>query len=95
MASSPTAKGSTDCKWNIVEVRRLVQEKFGKVACLFQVQIALALNLEEKDVVGVAPKGAGKTLTFWLPLIVQSAIIPSVPCSLDVEYYNVSSIRAT
>ena len=71
------------------------QEKFRKVACLFQVQIALALYLEEEDVVGVALKGAGKTLMFWLPLIAQSAIIPSVPCSLDVEYYNASSISTT
>ena len=58
MASSPTAKGSTDSKWNIAAVQHLIQEKFRKVTCLFQVQIALALYLEEKDVVGVAHRGS-------------------------------------
>jgi len=41
--------------------------KFQKGACQFQVQIALAL-FDRKDVVGIAPTGAGKILSFWIPL---------------------------
>ena len=55
-------------KWDIAKVRRLVKDKFGKVACWWQVQIALGLY-ERKDIIGVAPTGAGKTLTFWLPIL--------------------------
>ena len=55
-------------KWDITLIRYLVNNKFGKVACWWQVQIALALY-EGKDVIGVAPTGAGKTLTFWLPIL--------------------------
>jgi reverse gyrase len=55
-------------KWDIARVRRLVKDKFGKVACWWQIQIALGLY-KRKDIIGVAPTGAGKTLTFWLPTL--------------------------
>jgi superfamily II DNA helicase RecQ len=66
MASSSAPKGSLNLNWDIARVRQLVQKKFQKRACLFQVRIALALY-EGKDVVGVAATGAGKTLTFLIP----------------------------
>ena len=43
--------------------------KFEKHACWFQIQIAHA----GKDVVGCAPTGAGKTLSFWIPLLMALA----------------------
>ncbi|THU81657.1 P-loop containing nucleoside triphosphate hydrolase protein, partial [Dendrothele bispora CBS 962.96] len=49
-------------------VRELVYKKTGKRACLWQIKTALALY-HGKDVVGVARTGAGKTLSFWIPLL--------------------------
>jgi superfamily II DNA helicase RecQ len=68
--SKDTPNGSTlrPSKWDIAKVRRLVKDKFGKVACWWQVQIALGLY-ERRDIIGVAPTGSGKTLTFWLPTL--------------------------
>ena len=53
-------------------IRELVDTKFGKRACWFQIQIALNLHAG-KDVVGCAPTGAGKTLSFWIPLLIALA----------------------
>jgi len=45
-----------------------VQEKFRKHPCWYQVKTALVLYAG-KDVIGCAPMGAGKTLSFWIPLL--------------------------
>ncbi|KAF8155084.1 hypothetical protein BJ912DRAFT_1013672, partial [Pholiota molesta] len=50
------------------KIRDLTQAKFGKRACWYQVKTALALY-EGKHVIGCAPTGAGKTLSFWIPLL--------------------------
>jgi hypothetical protein len=50
--------------------RILVQEKFGKRPCWYQVKTSLALYAG-KDVIGCAPTGAGKTLSFWIPLLMD------------------------
>jgi len=54
---------STPQEWTVKEVPNLVQEKFGKCPCWYQVKTALALYAG-KDVIGCAPTGAGKTLSF-------------------------------
>jgi len=59
---------TTPREWTIQEVRDLVQAKFGKRPCWYQVKTALALYAG-KDVIGCAPTGAGKTLSFWIPLL--------------------------
>jgi superfamily II DNA helicase RecQ len=56
------------CSWTVKDVRDLVQQKFSRHPCWFQVKVALALNAG-KDVVGCAATGAGKTLSFWIPLL--------------------------
>ncbi|KAF9003897.1 P-loop containing nucleoside triphosphate hydrolase protein [Cyathus striatus] len=55
-------------KWTIPEIRRLVQSKFNKRACWMQLKIAMALYAG-KDVIGCAATGSGKTLSFWIPLL--------------------------
>lgn len=55
-------------KWSINEIRDTVKLKFGKRACWWQIKVALAI-WEGKDVVACAATGAGKTLTFWIPLL--------------------------
>jgi len=56
------------CSWSVKDIRDLVQEKFEKRPCWMQVKIALALYAG-KDVIGCAATGAGKTLSFWIPLL--------------------------
>ena len=56
--------------WSIKDIPDLVQSKFRKWACWFQVKVAQALHAGSlKDVVACAPMGAGKTLLFWIPLL--------------------------
>ena len=54
--------------WTIKRIRDITEAKFGKRPCWYQVKTALAIY-EGKDVVGCAPTGAGKTLSFWIPLL--------------------------
>jgi superfamily II DNA helicase RecQ len=57
-----------DHVWGVKEVRRLVFQVFNKRPCWFQIKVALALHAG-KDVVACASTGAGKTLSFWIPLL--------------------------
>ena len=59
---------STKRTWSTQDVRDLVQNRFGKRPCYFQIKVAQALYAG-KDVVACAPTGAGKTLTFWIPIL--------------------------
>ena len=51
-----------------MRIRSLVRERVQKCPCWFQIQVALALYYE-RDIVAVASTGAGKTLSFWIPLL--------------------------
>ncbi|EMD32167.1 hypothetical protein CERSUDRAFT_21294, partial [Gelatoporia subvermispora B] len=50
-------------------IRDLVEKKFGQRPCLFQVKVAKSLYEKQNDVVAVAATGSGKTLSFWIPLL--------------------------
>ncbi|KAF5381314.1 hypothetical protein D9615_008286 [Tricholomella constricta] len=50
------------------QIRDLVYRKFNKRACWLQIKIALSLRAGN-DVVACAPTGAGKTLSFWIALL--------------------------
>ena len=54
--------------WTIQRIWDITEAKFGKRPCWFQIQTALAIY-EGKDVVGCAPTGAGKILSYWIPLL--------------------------
>jgi len=55
-------------EWSIKEIRDLIEARFGKRPCWLQIKIMLVLYAG-KDVVGVAATGAGKTLSFWIALL--------------------------
>jgi superfamily II DNA helicase RecQ len=55
-------------KWTVDKIRDLTLRRFGKRPCWFQIEVARALY-GGKDVVGVAGTGAGKTLSFWIALM--------------------------
>lgn len=46
----------------------LVQRRFNKRPCWYQVEAAKAFYAG-RDVIGCASTGAGKTLSFWIPLL--------------------------
>ncbi|KIK32775.1 hypothetical protein CY34DRAFT_27154 [Suillus luteus UH-Slu-Lm8-n1] len=45
-----------------------VEVTFDIAPCKFQLQCVQA-QLDQKDIITIAPTGAGKTLTFWIPLL--------------------------
>ncbi|KIJ09295.1 hypothetical protein PAXINDRAFT_17613 [Paxillus involutus ATCC 200175] len=49
-------------------IEDLVEASFGVRPCTFQVRSALE-QLKRRNMITVAPTGAGKTLTFWIPLL--------------------------
>ena len=55
-------------EWTAMKICELVKAKFDKHPCWLQIKIALALYAK-KDVIGVAATGAGKTLSFWIALL--------------------------
>ena len=63
-----TPNKNTPREWTVQEIQNLVQGKFRKRPCWYQVKTALALYAG-KDVIGCAPTGARKTLSFWIPLL--------------------------
>ncbi|KAF8264330.1 P-loop containing nucleoside triphosphate hydrolase protein [Lactarius quietus] len=49
-------------------MREAVKERFGFFPCTWQLKAAL-IQLEQNDLVTLAPTGSRKTLTFWIPLL--------------------------
>ena len=56
----------------VTEIRNLCQQKLGSSPCLWQIRTALAILKGQKDVICVARTGAGKSLTFYIPLVVRT-----------------------
>lgn len=65
----------------VIEVRSLCEAVLRTSPCLWQIRTAFAILKGEKDVICVARTGAGKSLTFYLPLLVrmEGIIIIVVP----------------
>lgn len=65
----------------VQQVRSLCETALGSSPCLWQLRVAFAVLKGEKDVICVARTGAGKSLTFYLPLVVrmEGIIIIVVP----------------
>ena len=55
-------------EWTIKEIRNLVEKRFNKCPCWYQIKVALALHAG-KDVITCTATGAGKTLSFWIALL--------------------------
>ncbi|XP_006457029.1 hypothetical protein AGABI2DRAFT_79027 [Agaricus bisporus var. bisporus H97] len=54
--------------WDDAGIRRVVQERFGVRACHYQLEVAKAIY-SGQHVIGCAPTGAGKTLSFWIAML--------------------------
>lgn len=53
-------------------VREQVHAVFGIEPCLWQIQVALATLKGDKNVVSISRTGSGKTMTFWIPVILKT-----------------------
>ncbi|KAL6308381.1 P-loop containing nucleoside triphosphate hydrolase protein [Sparassis latifolia] len=65
------------------EIRERTYTAFGHTPCLWQIQVVQALLNSDKDVMSIAPTGAGKTLTFWMPLLFRPTGIQIVIAPLN------------
>ena len=66
------------------ELRQASKNVFGKLPCLWQLRVAEAILQRKKDVILTAATGAGKTLTFWLPLLAKPDSIQIVCAPLNI-----------
>ena len=57
---------------SVKELRTLCEKTWGSSPCLWQIRIAFMVLKGETDVICVARTGAGKSLTFYLPLLVRN-----------------------
>ena len=53
---------------SLEDIERHAVAFFGHRPCKWQCEVVLAI-LKGQDTICIAPTGAGKTLTFWLPLL--------------------------
>ncbi len=69
MTLSPSdVQSKAQRKWTVKEICDYTEEVTGKRPCWFQIKVALTVY-EGKDVVACALTGAGKTLSFWILLL--------------------------
>ena len=69
-----------DSDW-VVRTREEVSKVFGVEPCLWQVKVSLAVLRGDKHVLSISRTGSGKTLTFWIPVLltndgIQIVVIP-------------------
>ena len=78
-------KLNSDSEW-VKLARMRTCEVFGMDVrpCLWQIKVALATLKGEKNVLSISRTGSGKTLTFWLPLVLcdDGIIIVVLPLNI-------------
>ena len=74
-------QGLTCSDISVKKLRTLCESTWGSSPCLWQIRIAFMILKGKTDVICVARTGAGKSLTFYLPLLVRVSgiIIVVVP----------------
>ena len=76
---------NSDSEW-VKLARERAREVFGENVrpCLWQIKVALAMLKGEKHVLSISRTGSGKTLTFWLPVVLSSDGIVIVVLPLNI-----------
>ena len=69
---------------SLEELRQVAQKVFGQRPCLWQLRVAEAILQRKQDVILTAATGAGKTLTFWIPLLAKPDSIQIVCAPLNI-----------
>ena len=92
-----------DSDW-VVKAREEVSKVFGVEPCLWQIKVSLAVLRGDKHILSISRTGSGKTLTFWIPVLlmddgIQIVVIPlNLLGKQDVEQLarvNISAIVLT
>ncbi|CAK5275042.1 unnamed protein product [Mycena citricolor] len=69
MASAPSKTITPTPIPTLLEIRAKALKIFGCRPCLWQIRVVEAVLAHDRDVITIAATGAGKTLTFWMPLL--------------------------
>ena len=69
---------------SLEKLRILTTQVFGQTPCLWQLNVVDAILQRNKDVILTAATGAGKTLTFWMPLLAQPEGVQIVCAPLNI-----------
>jgi superfamily II DNA/RNA helicase len=68
MPTVPSPHACASLTWTTERITELVLRRFNKRPCWYQIEAAKALYAGQ-DVIGCVPTGAGKTMSFWIPLL--------------------------
>lgn len=68
---------------SIDDIKQHAITVLGTRPCKWQCEVALAI-LRCQDTICIAPTGAGKTLTFWLPLLLSTSNVVVVVTLLNI-----------
>lgn len=68
----------------VVKLREKTESAFSVRPCLWQTKVSLAVLKGEKNVCCIAGTGSGKTMTFWMPLLLREDGIQIVVVPLNV-----------
>ncbi|KAG2743438.1 P-loop containing nucleoside triphosphate hydrolase protein, partial [Suillus brevipes Sb2] len=74
------------------EIQQVTQERFGKRPCLWQMKVAKAFIQNDRDIVCIAGTSLGKTMTFWMPLLLKPGIQIIVTPLNQLGKQNVDSL---
>ena len=76
---------TSESPW-VKDVRQRAQMAFGEHVrpCLWQIKVALATLKGDKHVLSISRTGSGKTLTFWLPIVLCDDGIVIVVLPLNI-----------
>jgi superfamily II DNA/RNA helicase len=80
---------------SFAEIRKRTQEVLGYRPCLWQIQVVEAILKHDKDIISIAVTGAGKTLTFWMPLLFKKDGIQVIITPCFIYELKISIIHDT
>jgi len=69
---------------SVDEIRAKALSVFQKRPCLWQVNLCRAILAGDQDIISIAGTGAGKTLSFWLPLLCRPTGVQIIVTPLNI-----------
>jgi superfamily II DNA helicase RecQ len=79
----------------LLEIRQKTITLLGYRPCLWQIRVVEAILRHDKDIISIAATGAGKTLTFWMPLLFRLDGIQIIITPLNIlGKQNVDALAA-